>query len=89
MKFKNLVVLFAETKFVDDYGRRAVDLIGTGSGYFMVNGKSVPITWSHSSEKAPFVYTLADGTPVTFGIGRSYIAIVPTGSAITTGQPQG
>ena len=83
VKFKNLVVLFAETKFVDDYGRRAVDLIGTGKGNFVVNGKSVPITWSHSSEKAPFVYELEDGTPVTFGVGKSYIAIVPTGSNIT------
>lgn len=89
VKFKNLVVLFAETTFVDDYGRRAVDLIGTGLGYFMVNGKSVPITWSHSSEKAPFIYELADGTPVTFGVGKSYIAVVPTGSEITMGQPQG
>lgn len=83
VNFKNLVVLFAETTILDDYGRRAVDLIGTGEGYFMVNGQSVPITWNHSSERDPFVYELADGTPVTFGVGKSYIAIVPTGSNIT------
>ena len=81
--FKNLVVLFAETKIVDDYGRRAVQLTGSGTGYFMVNGKSVPITWSRSSESSPFIYELQDGTPVTFGIGKTYIGIVPTGSTIT------
>lgn len=81
--FKNLLVLFADTRIIDDYGRRAVDLVGSGTGYFMVNGKSVPITWSRSSEEEPFVYELEDGTPVTFGIGKSYIAVVPTGSKIT------
>ena len=81
--FKNLVVLFADTSFVDSYGRRAVNLVGTGTGYFMVNGKSVPITWSHSSESEPFVYELQDGTPVTFGVGKTYIGVVPTGSKIT------
>ena len=81
--FKNLLVLFADTKIVDDYGRRAVQLVGSGSGYFMVNGKSVPITWSRSSENDPFVYELQDGTPVTFGIGKTYIGVVQTGSTIT------
>lgn len=83
VNFKNLVVLFADTSIVDDYGRRAVQLVGTGTGYFMVNGKSVPITWSHSSENEPFVYELQDGSPVTFGVGKSYIGVVPTGSKIT------
>jgi hypothetical protein len=83
VNFKNLVVLFADTSIVDDYGRRAVQLVGTGTGYFMVNGKSVPITWSHASESEPFVYEYKDGTPVTFGIGKTYIGVVPTGSNIT------
>ena len=80
--FKNLLVLSADTKIVDDYGRRAVQLVGSGSGDFMVNGKSVLITWSRSSENAPFVYELLDGTPVTFGIGKTYIGVVPIGSTI-------
>lgn len=83
VKFKNLLVLYADTKTVDDYGRRAVDLDGTGTGHFICNGKTVSIKWSHSGTGNCFKYTLADGTPLELGVGKSYIAIVPTDSVIT------
>lgn len=37
---------------------------------------------SRSSVTSPFTYTLENGTPITFGVGRTYIAIVPTGAAV-------
>ena len=51
--FKNLLVLFDDTKILDDYGRRSVDLTGSGSGYFICGGKSVPIKWSHVAVNSP------------------------------------
>jgi len=81
--FKNLLVLNADTKITDDYGRRAVNLTGTGTGYFICEGKSVPIKWSHSGTGKSFTYTLENGTALKFGIGKTYIGIVPTGSVIT------
>lgn len=83
VKFKNLLVLYADTKIIDDYGRRSVDLDGTGTGHFICNGVTVPIKWSHSGTGSAFKYTLADGTPLELGIGKSYIAIVSTDSVIT------
>lgn len=83
VKFKNLLVLFADTKIIDDYGRRSVNLSGTGTGYFMCGGKSVPISWNRSGTGSPFTYELEDGTPLKLGVGKTYIAIVPTGSNIT------
>ncbi len=83
VKFKNLLVLYADTKILDDYGRRAVDLDGTGTGHFICNGKTVPIKWSHSGTGSCFKYTLEDGTPLQLGVGKTYIGIVPTGSTIT------
>lgn len=83
VQFKNLLVLYADGKVLDDYGRRAFDLDGTGTGHFIVNGKTVPIKWSHSGTGSCFKYTLEDGTPLELGVGKTYIAIVPTGSTIT------
>ncbi|MBP8639484.1 MAG: DUF3048 domain-containing protein [Oscillospiraceae bacterium] len=83
VKFKNLLVLYADTKILDDYGRRAVDLEGSGTGHFICNGVTIPIKWSHSGTGSSFTYTLADGTPLKLAVGKSYIAIVPTGSTIT------
>lgn len=83
VQFKNLLVLYADSEILDDYGRRSFDLDGTGTGHFICNGVTVPIKWSHSGTGSCFKYTLADGTPLQLGIGKSYIAIVPTGSTIT------
>jgi len=81
--FKNLLVLYADTKIIDDYGRRSVNLTGTGTGYFICDGKSVPIKWSHSGTGKNFTYTLENGSSVQFGIGKTYIGIVSTDSKIT------
>jgi hypothetical protein len=58
------------------------DLEGTGNGYFACGGKLVPIKWSRENATAPFVYSLEDGTPLTLGIGKSYVAVLPTGSPV-------
>lgn len=78
MTFKNVLVLFADTKTVDSYGRLAVNLIGSGEGYFCCGGKYVPITWQRSDTGSSFSYKLKDGTPLDFGIGKSFISVVPT-----------
>ncbi|MEA4896516.1 MAG: DUF3048 domain-containing protein [Oscillospiraceae bacterium] len=83
VQFKNLLVLYSDGKILDDYGRRAFDLDGTGTGHFIVNGKTIPIKWSHSGTGSCFKYTLEDGTPLELAVGKTYIAIVPTGSTIT------
>ena len=83
VQFKNLLVLYAESKILDDYGRRSFNLDTTGTGHFICNGKTVPIKWSHSGTGSVFKYTLEDGTPLELGVGKTYIAIVPTGSTIT------
>lgn len=81
--FKNVVVLFAESQIIDGDGRRTVDLDGSGEGYFCCNGKYVPITWEHGGTGTRWKYFHEDGTPLAFGVGSSYIGIVPTGSTIT------
>ena len=74
--FKNIVVIQTDVWTCDDAGHQDMDLIGSGDGWFCVNGVCAPITWSRTDEDAQFEYTYLDGTPVTFGIGRTYIAIV-------------
>lgn len=81
--FRNLLVLYADTWLVDDYGRRAMTLIGQGEGLYFVDGNMMNINWSHNSTGAPFKYSLTDGTDLLLGIGKTYIAIVPTGSTVT------
>ncbi len=78
MTFKNVLVLKADTKTVDSYGRLAVNLIGSGDGWFCCGGKYVPITWHRSDTNGSFTYTLANGSPLNWGVGKTFISIIPT-----------
>ena len=81
--FKNLIVIYsAQSKQHDGYYSRSYyDLIGSGNGYFAVNGQIVPIKWSRAALTSPFVYTLEDGTPITLGVGTTYVAVASPNSA--------
>lgn len=81
LEFKNILVLFADTEILDKSGRRSVELFGEGNGKFICNGKSVDITWEHDNETDCFRY-LTNGMELILGVGKTYIAIVPTGSII-------
>lgn len=81
LTFKNVLVLFADTKIIDDYGRRSVNLDGEGSGKFICNGKSIDITWKHNGTGDSFRY-FVNGQELKLAVGKSYIAVVPTDSVI-------
>lgn len=83
LTFKNLLVLYAPQSKKHDgyYARSYYEIIGSGDGYFALDGKIVKIKWSRADVKEPFAYTFEDGTPITLGVGKSYIAISSTESA--------
>ncbi len=77
MAFKNVMVLYTEQwkRHDGEYSRSYYELEGEGEGYLATNGEIVKIKWSRKSLRDPFVYTLEDGSPVTFGVGKTYVAI--------------
>lgn len=77
MAYRNVLVLLSKQTRANDgkYTRSYYDLIGEGEGYFACGGKIVPIKWSRASVKDKFVYTLADGTPITLGVGKTYVGV--------------
>ena len=83
LSFRNLIVITADTSYDSEGYRVFIDLTDSGEGWFVCDGKMVPILWSRENEESPFVYTLTDGTPLTLGTGKSYIAVTPYGSTVT------
>lgn len=80
MTYKNVLVLVAAQSRANDgkYTRSYYDLIGEGKGYFACNGTMIPIKWVRKAVTDPFSYTMEDGTPLTLGVGKSYVAVVDT-----------
>lgn len=84
LTFTNVVALKTSVSAIlnDDKGRIETVTTGTGTGYFICGGKYAEINWSRE-EGGQFVYTLKDGTKFDFGIGKSYIAIIPSEKTVS------
>lgn len=76
LTFRNVLILHTSMKTLDNTLMK-IDVVGSGTGYFACNGQIVPILWSRDSEYENFSYTLENGTPITFGVGKTYVAIIP------------
>lgn len=83
--FDNIIIIYADTRVIDNYGRRTIDLDGEGGGHYAYGGKYIDISWSHGVTGSQFKYTRADGSELTLRPGKTYIAVVPAGSDIIFG----
>ena len=82
--FTNVLVLQTDIKSTGDAsGRRDVRTTGEGPGYFLCGGQYIEITWSREKAYFPYSYFLKDGTPLEFGVGKSYICIISNAQSPT------
>lgn len=72
-QLKNTALADKENK-----GRQDLSNIGSGTGYYITNGKMVPMKWEKTSREAKTTYTLEDGTPISLNPGITYVQIIPT-----------
>ncbi len=80
--FRNVLVLFADTGVMDGEGHLKVQTTGEGKGYYARDGKLVDMIWKRADEDAPFEYYDAQGNEIVFGVGKTYAAVIPTGSPV-------
>ncbi len=60
-----------------------VELVSSGSGYYISGGKAQEITWEKTSEEAPIEFFDIGGNPLTVNVGKCYIGILDDSSTIT------
>ena len=78
--FTNVLVLKTNVAPIpgDDSNRLNIITIGEGEGYFINGGKYVDIKWTRLDKSFPFIYTLADGSALDLGVGKTFICVIPT-----------
>ncbi len=84
---KNILVYEVRHKLLDDPEKKGrIDLfnVGTGSGYYITNGKSMPIKWSKSSSGARTIYTDLEGNEISFNDGITWVEIVPPSDQVAS-----
>jgi hypothetical protein len=52
--------------------------VGSGTGYFVSNGRMIAIDWSRRDKSSQFVFIHEDGSVIELGRGKTYIGIIPT-----------
>lgn len=67
----------------DNVGRQDLKNIGSGTGYYVTNGKMIEINWEKTSREGRTVYTTTDGEEILLNPGNTYVQIVPQVSTIT------
>ena len=67
----------------DSKGHMVIDIQGSGEGLYICGGKATEIRWYKETMNDPFTYTLADGTPFSFGIGSTYVCVMDKNDKVT------
>ncbi len=82
LKVKNILILNDISVTVisgDDKGRIELGNIGTGSGYYITEGKAIKITWSKASRSAKTVYKDENNKTLVLNDGNTFVQIQPKG----------
>lgn len=77
MCFKNVLIQSCGFTQYDEHGYMIFDCISKGGGYYVTNGKAIPITWEKNSMTSPTNYYDADGNEITINTGKTYVGFVP------------
>ena len=78
LTFKNVILQNTSFTQLDKNGYLTYNVVGSGSGFYLTNGKVVPITWSKGSETAITHYFDVAGNEIAVNRGKTYIGLVPS-----------
>jgi len=88
---KNIIIYEVRNYTLNDgenKGRQELENVGSGSGYLITGGYSVPIIWEKTSHNEQTVYSYTNGEEIKVNDGNTFIQICPVGSDITIEAPE-
>lgn len=79
LAFKNLLIQSCTFNQYDENGYMIFNcIVGTPTaGYYVTNGKAIPVTWLKASATEPTRYYDASGNEIKINTGKTYVALVP------------
>ena len=83
---KNIIIEKADNWTLDDgsgKGRQTLDNIKTLDGYYITNGKVIPIKCEKTSRTSQTVYKDLEGNEIDVNDGKTFIQICPDDAKIT------
>lgn len=84
--FKNIITYQVKNTTINDgenKGRQDIDNLGSGTGYYISGGMSIPIKWEKSSRSSQTKYYYENGEELKVNDGNTFIQIQPVGQKLT------
>ncbi|WP_010276186.1 DUF3048 domain-containing protein [Paenibacillus senegalensis] len=75
----NVLIVEAEHRILDDVGRRAVSLLGSGNGYLLQAGKYRAVEWERTNG---IIRAYDNGRELELIPGKTWIQVVPVGTDV-------
>ena len=85
-KTKNIIITKCKNTTLDDgsgKGRQTLDNVKTLDGYYITNGKYIPIKCYKTSRSSQTVYKDLEGNEIKVNDGKTFIQICPINSKIS------
>jgi hypothetical protein len=78
LAFKNLIVQFVKEWNIDKNGYQTMDFAdASGKGYYITNGKMIPITWKKKEADSFMRYYNEAGEELTINPGKTFVTLFP------------
>ena len=81
---KNIIIQFAANYSLGDgSARQEVETVGSGSGYYITNGKCEKITWEKPVRAEKTKYIGEDGEEIVLNQGKTFVNIINPSNNVT------
>lgn len=79
LQFKNIIIQLVKEWDIDKNGYQTMDIENSsGEGYYITNGKMVPITWQKNESTGKMHYYDEAGEILKVNAGKTFVALYPT-----------
>ena len=79
---KNIIITFVKNESIDSYGRQTLYNLKKADGYYITNGKAIPITCEKTSRSGKTIYKDLNGNELKVNDGKTFIQICPVNSEV-------
>lgn len=78
LSFKNVLIQNCTFHQYDENGYLIYNCIdGNRDGYYITNGKAIPVIWGKTSDTEPTRYFDSEGKEIELNTGKTYVTLVP------------
>lgn len=78
LSFKNVLIQNCTFHQYDENGYLIYNCIDANrEGYYLTNGKAIPVVWGKTSDTEPTRYFDGDGKEIELNTGKTYVTLVP------------